>query len=123
VKIWNTDVSTAAFTIPTKANVCCVKFNPSSSHCLAFGSADHHVHYYDVRHDREPLQVFKGHGKAVSYVRFLNNDELVSASTDSTLKLWNVHTGECVRTFSGKGRKRAGVMVIPDQGREREREK
>ncbi len=33
-----------------KANVCCVKFNPSSPYNLAFGSADHCVHYYDLRY-------------------------------------------------------------------------
>ena len=42
-------------------------------------STDHHIHYYDLRRPREPLLVLKGHRKAVSYVRFLNRDELVSA--------------------------------------------
>lgn len=37
-----------------------------------------------------PLAVIGGHKKAVSYVRFLGGDRLVSASTDSTLKLWDV---------------------------------
>lgn len=34
--------------------------------------------------------MFTGHKKAVSYVKFLTNDELASASTDSTLRLWDV---------------------------------
>lgn len=34
-----------------------------------------------------------GHLKAVSYAKFLNGDEIVSASTDSQLKLWNVKQG------------------------------
>lgn len=34
--------------------------------------------------------MFTGHKKAVSYVKFLSNDELASASTDSTLRLWDV---------------------------------
>lgn len=54
------------------------------------GSADHHIHYYDLRNIHQPLHVFTGHKKTVSYVKFLSNNELASASTDSTLRLWDV---------------------------------
>ncbi|KAL0363191.1 UNVERIFIED_CONTAM: E3 ubiquitin-protein ligase COP1 [Sesamum calycinum] len=54
------------------------------------GSADHHIHYYDLRKISQPLHIFSGHRKAVSYVKFLSNSELASASTDSTLRLWDV---------------------------------
>lgn len=57
---------------------------------LQVGSADHHIHYYDLRNISRPVHVFSGHRKAVSYVKFLSNDELASASTDSTLRLWDV---------------------------------
>lgn len=57
---------------------------------LQVGSADHHIHYYDLRKVSQPLYIFSGHRKAVSYVKFLSNDELASASTDSTLRLWDV---------------------------------
>ena len=57
---------------------------------LQVGSADHHIHYYDLRNISRPVHVFSGHRKAVSYVKFLSNYELASASTDSTLRLWDV---------------------------------
>ena len=57
---------------------------------LQVGSVDHHIHYYDLRNISQPLYVFGGHKKAVSYVKFLSNNELASASTDSTLRLWDV---------------------------------
>lgn len=38
-----------------------------------------------------PLAVIGGHRKAVSYVRFMGRDRLVSASTDNTLKLWDIN--------------------------------
>ncbi|KAF9978486.1 coatomer subunit alpha [Actinomortierella ambigua] len=101
VKIWSTTQKPSAFTIDSKANICCVKFNPESSHHIAFGSADHHIHYYDLRKASEPLFVFKGHRKAVSYVKFIGREELVSASTDSTLKLWSTSSLNCVRTYMG----------------------
>lgn len=57
---------------------------------MQVGSADHHIHYYDLRNISSPLHVFSGHKKAVSYVKFLSDNELASASTDSTLRLWDV---------------------------------
>ena len=101
VKIWSTTQPNAVGSIESKANVCCVKFNPSSAYHIVFGSADHSVNYYDLRHTREPLMTYRGHQKAVSYVKFMNDDEFVTASTDSTLKLWNKRSAECQRTFKG----------------------
>jgi E3 ubiquitin-protein ligase RFWD2 len=101
VKIWAVNQDHSVATIDSKANVCCVKFNPDNADLIAFGSADHHIHYYDLRNLRSELFVFRGHAKAVSYVRFLNNSELISASTDSTLKLWSTISNECKRTFTG----------------------
>ena len=88
----------------------------SSCYHLAFGSADHCVHYYDLRSTKQPLNVFKvlpfsrsfkrklykcvllqGHRKAVSYVKFLNSTDIVSASTDSQLKLWSINQTHCAR--------------------------
>ncbi|KAJ1970243.1 hypothetical protein IWQ62_000070 [Dispira parvispora] len=142
VKIWSTGSNQAVMTLDSKANICCVKFNPSSSHYLSFGSADHYIYYYDLRQPRQALTVFKGHRKAVSYVKFLNSRELVSASTDSTLKLWNIEdtatqggttslggdqdrTGvpppfqmnnRCVRTFGGHVNEKnfVGLSVVGD---------
>lgn len=57
---------------------------------IQVGSADHNIHYYDLRNTCHPLYVFTGHKKTVSYVKFLNSNELASASTDGTLRLWDV---------------------------------
>lgn len=62
---------------------------------------DHCVHYYDLRNMKEALAVFKGHRKAVSYVKFINVEDIVSASTDSQLKMWNINTPYCLRSFVG----------------------
>jgi len=78
-KLWSSNQEHSTMTIRSKANICCAKFNPESAHHIAFGSADHHIHYYDLRRPREPLFVLKGHRKAVSYVKFLNREEVVSA--------------------------------------------
>lgn len=116
VKLWSTNDDRSIATLEAKANVCCVKFNPKSSVHLAFGSADHDVHYYDLRNMAQPLCVFKGHKKAVSYVKFLNASEIVSASTDSQLKLWNVNGGstQCLRSFTGHVNEKNFVGLATD---------
>lgn len=42
-------------------------------------SPDHCVHYYDLRNTKQPIMVFKGHRKAVSYAKFVSGEEIVSA--------------------------------------------
>ncbi|KAJ9176846.1 hypothetical protein P3X46_012118 [Hevea brasiliensis] len=101
VKVWCTNQEASVINIDMKANICCVKYNPGFSNYIAVGSADHHIHYYDLRNISHPLHVFSGHRKAVSYVKFLSNNELASASTDSTLRLWDVKDNVPVRTFRG----------------------
>ncbi|XP_014504634.1 E3 ubiquitin-protein ligase COP1 [Vigna radiata var. radiata] len=101
VKVWCTNQEASVLNIDMKANICCVKYNPGSGNYIAVGSADHHIHYYDLRNISRPVHVFSGHKKAVSYVKFLSNYELASASTDSTLRLWDVKENLAVRTFKG----------------------
>lgn len=96
-------------TIRNIANVCCVQFSAHSSHLLAFGSADYRTYCFDLRNTKAPWCVLGGHEKAVSYVKFLDSGTLVSASTDNTLKLWDLNktnptglsTKACSLTFSG----------------------
>ncbi|CAK9181694.1 unnamed protein product [Ilex paraguariensis] len=101
VKVWCTKQEASVLNIDMKANICSVKYNPGSSTYVAVGSADHYIHYYDLRNVSQPLHIFDGHKKAVSYVKFLSNNELASASTDSTLRLWDVKENLPLRTFRG----------------------
>ncbi|XP_042040409.1 protein SPA1-RELATED 4-like isoform X1 [Salvia splendens] len=90
VKLWNINQGVSVDTIKTKANVCCVQFPTYSSRTLAFGSADHKIYYYDLRSLKMPLCTLVGHKKTVSYVKLIDSTTLVSASTDNTLKLWDL---------------------------------
>ncbi|XP_060809157.1 E3 ubiquitin-protein ligase COP1 isoform X2 [Amyelois transitella] len=114
VKLWALNAERSVATLEAKFNVCCVRFNPRSSCHLAFGSADHCVHYYDLRATRAPLAVFRDHRKAVSYVKFLDSKTLVSASTDSQLKLWSVDSPRCVRSFTGHANEKNFVGLATD---------
>lgn len=107
-------------TISNQANVCCVQFSASSSHFVAFGSADYKIYCYDLRHTRIPWCTLAGHEKAVSYVKFLDSETLVSASTDNTLKLWDLDktssnglsSGACRLTFGGHTNKKVCYTSI-----------
>ncbi|MFS7925075.1 putative transcription factor WD40-like family [Helianthus anomalus] len=109
VKLWSLNNKTSTCTIRSGANVCCVQFSSCSSHMLAFGSADYKIRCYDLRHTRIPWCTLADHQKAVSYVKFSDSDSLVSASTDSTLKLWDLKktslegtsTDACCMTYRG----------------------
>ncbi len=102
VKIWTTAQPNSVVTIGNGcANVCSVKFQPDNTYMLAYGSADHSVHYYDVRYTAQALRVFKGHERTVSYVKFMGKDEMVSACVDSTIKLWDLKDMKLTRTYRG----------------------
>ncbi|MBA0773480.1 hypothetical protein Gotri_008753 [Gossypium trilobum] len=109
-------------TIRNIANVCCVQFSAHSPHLLAFGSADYKTYCYDLRNARAPWCVLDGHDKAVSYVKFLDSETVVTASTDNTLKLWDLNktssgglsSNACSLTFSGHTNEKnfVGLSVV-----------
>ena len=73
------------------------------------------MHYYNFPHTKHPLNVnFKGHRKAVSYVNFLNSTDIVSVSTESQLKLWNVNQKNCIRSFTGQSNEKNFVGLATD---------
>jgi WD40 repeat protein len=56
-----------------------------------------------------------GHSKQVRSVSFSPDGTLLaSGSEDNTLKLWNVRSGECVKTLSGHGNIVYSVSFSPD---------
>ncbi|KAL6986369.1 hypothetical protein U1Q18_019737 [Sarracenia purpurea var. burkii] len=109
VKLWNINERNSTCTIRNIANVCCVQFSAHSTNLLAFGSADYKTYCYDLRNVSSPWCILGGHEKAVSYVKFLDSETLVSASTDNTLKIWDLNktsstdlsTNACILTLKG----------------------
>lgn len=61
---------------------------------LQVGSADHNIYYYDSRNIRQALHKLEGHRKSVSHLEFTSSNNLVSASIDSSLRLWDIE--KCV---------------------------
>ncbi|TKR81137.1 hypothetical protein L596_015065 [Steinernema carpocapsae] len=114
VKLWSVSTDKSVGTIDARVNVCCVYFSPTSRNHLVFGCADHCVHLYDIRYPLRAVNVFRGHRKAVSYVKYCSENEVVSASTDSNLRVWDVNTGQCLRTMKGHTNEKNFVGLATD---------
>ncbi|GMI75427.1 EARLY FLOWERING BY OVEREXPRESSION 2, REPRESSOR OF UV-B PHOTOMORPHOGENESIS 2 [Hibiscus trionum] len=84
-----------------RSSVCCVEFSPFGDALIAVGCADRKAYTYDARRMEHPLNVFEGHSKTVTYVRFLDTQTMVSAGTDGCLKLWNITDSRLIRTYKG----------------------
>ncbi|KAG2494053.1 hypothetical protein HYH03_007697 [Edaphochlamys debaryana] len=113
VKVWNTRQPSSCLALELRGNVCCVEWHPTDPNLLAVGSALHCAVVYDVRQPSAPLHTLLGHRKAVSYVRWLSNrNELVTASTDSTLKLWSLSASSSATAAVGGGGG-AGLAAAP----------
>ncbi|KAH7557617.1 hypothetical protein JRO89_XS11G0191600 [Xanthoceras sorbifolium] len=92
-----------------KSSVCCVEFNPFGDALVAVGCADRKAYGYDVRKMVDPVLVFDGHKKTVTYIRFLDANSLVSAGTDGCLKLWSLNDSSTIRTYKGHVNSRSFV--------------
>ncbi|KAK2653829.1 hypothetical protein Ddye_013685 [Dipteronia dyeriana] len=92
-----------------RSSVCCVEFNPFGGGLVAVGCADRKAYGYDVRKMSDPVIVFDGHKKTVTYIRFLDANTLVSAGTDGCLKLWNTNDSRTIRTYKGHVNSRSFV--------------
>ena len=116
VKIWNTDQPNSVHEIDMKANVCCAQYSPENAHCIAVGCVDQKVYIFDLRRFAEPVQILDSHRKAVSYVKYLNANEIASASTDNTINVWNVNTGELTCALKGHVNERnfVGLTAVGD---------
>jgi len=89
-----------------------VAWNPMEAFNFAVANEDHNIYMFDMRKLDRALNVFKDHVAAVMDVEFSpTGEELVSASYDRTVRLWNragghsrdiYHTKRMQRIFSAK---------------------
>lgn len=68
--------------------------------------------------DRQPYLYLEGHGKNLSVITNIafspDGQMLASSSIDSTVKIWHLDTGECLKTFTGKQQWIWSVAFSPD---------
>ena len=109
VKAWSVDIPYSVAIVNAGTSIYAVRFHPASRNFLAYSGADHKVYYHDLRKPHVPLRIMEGHNKPVNCCHFLNDQELVSLSVNSELKLWNINTGQCLKTYTGHKNERTFV--------------
>ena len=89
-----------------------IAWNPMEAFNFAVANEDHNIYIFDMRKMDRALNVLKDHVAAVMDIEFSpTGEELVSASYDRTVRLWNrarghsrdiYHTKRMQRVFSAK---------------------
>ena len=89
-----------------------ISWNPMEAFNFAVANEDHNIYVFDARKMNRALNVLKDHVAAVMDVEFSpTGEELVSASYDRTIRIWNranghsrdiYHTKRMQRCFSAK---------------------
>lgn len=91
------------------APVCSVEFNKSDKIQVGVACADKCAYIYDLRNMKQPVLIFSGHQKTVTYLRFADNGRVVTSSVDGCHRMWNVSNGEEVRVYRGHRNARSFV--------------
>ena len=71
-----------------------------------------HLHFTPLR-PYNLVMTLEGHGAAVNAIQILEG-QIVSASGDRSVKVWDVRTGACIRTFQGHSK---GIACVQFDGR------
>ena len=62
----------------------------------------------------EPIRKYKGHTSPITQIAAVDSNQFISSSWDTTIRLWNATTGECIRTFRGHTDWVHAISVLAD---------
>lgn len=98
VKLWDTESGELERTL--KAHTRAVTSLEFSSGLLATSSADLTIKLWDLSENFNNVHTLMGHEHTVSAVKFAEHEaQLLSASRDTTVRVWNTETGLCERVL------------------------
>jgi DDB1- and CUL4-associated factor 13 len=88
-----------------------VSWNPMEAFNFAVANEDHNIYVFDMRKMERALNVLKDHVAAVMDIEFSpTGEELVSASYDRTVRLWNRDLGHSRDIYHTKRMQRSVVV-------------
>lgn len=90
-----------------------IAWNPMEAFNFAVGNEDHNAYMFDMRKMDRALNIYKDHVAAVMDVEFSpTGEELVTASYDRTIRLWNRTHGHSRDIYHTQRMQRYGFMII-----------
>ncbi|KAK3984192.1 hypothetical protein QBC44DRAFT_346166 [Cladorrhinum sp. PSN332] len=112
IKIWNWHTGQCISTLQGHTDgVVSVHFD---AHLLASGSIDKSVKIFDF--NSKEAFCLKGHSDWVNCTRLdINSRTVISASDDTTVKLWDLDTRQVIRTFEGHVGHVQQVLLLPPE--------
>ena len=81
---------------------------------LAADGHDHKIHIWDVP-TATKIHTLAGHEGRITGLSFRSNDDLISASEDSTVRLWNVSEEREIRRFRAEFGQVTSIALSPDE--------
>ncbi len=112
IKIWNrTEMWPTDETYPLSTTKSAAKF-PSYIINMQEEVENQHLRFKPLL-PYSLIMTLEGHGAAVNAIQILDG-QIVSASGDRSVKVWDVRTGLCTRTFSGHSK---GIACVQFDGR------
>jgi len=101
--IWNAFTTNKVQAIPLKATFVMTCAYAPNGEMVACGGLDNAVSIFHVPHPegKKPIQELAEHEGYVSCVRFISNNEVLTASGDSSCMFWDSEKGKVKATFKG----------------------
>ncbi|XP_063713690.1 guanine nucleotide-binding protein subunit beta-like [Symsagittifera roscoffensis] len=117
--VWDTYSDHRVHSIPLKSNwimSCC--FSQKSARFVASGGMDNVCTVYALHARKDNVytsQEFSEHTAFVSCCRFIDDTDVITASGDRTVMLWDVSTGKRKSEFTGHSDDIMSLSVAPDK--------
>lgn len=92
VRLWNLNQEAPTACINTPANACSVQYSPHNAMLVSVACANHNAFLFDIRRTDYPLAVLTDCQRAVSYTRFMDRDTILCASTDNSIRSWDIRS-------------------------------
>lgn len=118
VRLWNPQDGTLFKVLRHARGVAHLAWNLDGT-LLATGCGDGSIWLWQLEGPQPdtPIRVLTGHTNYIMGVSFApDGQHLASASVDGTVKLWDIHTGACLQTFSEHTAPAIRVQWSPDGG-------
>jgi len=112
ILVWDGVTTNKLKVIPLKSNWVMACGYTSQHSLIASGGLENVVSVYDIRsHPIRLIRELVGHDGFITSCKFIDNTHLLTSSGDYACALWDITTGQMVRSFSGVDGHSSEVMA------------